>query len=293
MLRRGGDVALGIACAGVCLALGGDVRAEIYKWTDASGQLHFSQSLDQVPPAKREAALRAAKAPKGPDPLQVYSAPSGARPAARNGTFTAGNSRLSGRSLRIPFERHGTLMKVDVLLNGRVKAPFYIDTGASGVSIPWAVAQQLGIAITPSTPRVQARTANGLISEPLITLDSVQLGPARVTNLKTAVSSSMNIGLLGGAFFNNFVYQVDSAASVITLTPNQHVRGGLDKGQWLERFQAIRQPLDRLEAYIEKGGFMDKGRVRELEAHRGKLRGALEELEQQANSAGVPQGWRR
>ncbi len=160
------------------------------------------------------------------------------------------------------------------------------------MSIPWSVSQQLGIRIGPNTPRIRARTANGIISEPLVSLQSVQLGPARVTNLKAAVSGSMNIGLLGGEFFNNFVYQVDSAAGEITLVPNDRVRAGMDKAQWLERFEAIREPLGRLEAYLDKGGFTDEGRVRELEKHREQLTAALEKLEAQANVARVPRGWR-
>lgn len=284
-----------VLCLCLCLlfgAAGSSLQAEIYKWTDSAGRLHFSQDLGKVPPEKRSAAVAAAKSPKR-DRLQVYSAPRSAASAGPASAFSAGGAMRSGRAMRIPFERHGSLMKVEVLLNGRIKAPFYIDTGASGVSIPWAVSQQLGIRIGPNTPRIRARTANGIISEPLITLQSVQLGPARVTNLKAAVSGSMNIGLLGGAFFNNFVYQVDSAAGAITLIPNDRVRGGMDKDQWLERFEAIREPLGRLDAYIEKGGFMDKGRVRELEKHRQQLRAALENLEQKANGAGVPRGWRQ
>jgi clan AA aspartic protease (TIGR02281 family) len=264
-------------------------KAEIYQWTDASGRLHFSQDLSQVPPAKRNQAVKAASAPKARDRLQVYSSGGGgaAAPAPRAA------ARRPGGTMRIPFKRQGTLMRVDVLLNDRVKAPFLIDTGASGISIPWAIAQQLGLRIGPSTPRIRIRTANGVISEPIVELRSVQLGPARVNGLKAAVSGSMDIGLLGGAFFNNFVYQVDSSASVITLAPNARVRAGLDQTQWQERFEAIREPLARVEAYLEKGGFMDKSRVRDLESHRDKLRAALGELEGQANRASVPRGWRR
>ena len=119
-------------------------------------------------------------------------------------------ARVRG-TMRIPFERHGTLMRVEVLLNGRVRAPFFIDTGASGVSIPWTVAQQLGLQITDETERIRVKTANGVVAEPVVQLKSVQLGPARVENLRAAVSGSMDIGLLGGAFFNNYVYQVDAA----------------------------------------------------------------------------------
>jgi len=195
--------------------------------------------------------------------------------------------------MRIPFERHGTLMKVHVLLNGRVRAPFFIDTGASGISIPWSVAKQLGIQINAETEHHEVRTANGVISEPIVKLASVQLGPARVDHLMAGISSSMDVGLLGGAFFNNFVYQVDAADGVITLVPNEGVRGGAGRDAWRARFDSIRAPLAELEAYLEKGGFTDAARVRELEAHREELRGRLQELEDEANQQGVPRGWRQ
>ncbi len=273
---------------GLLVWVAGAARTEIYEWTDASGRLHFSQHIERVPPEKREEALRGARERKTrDDPLQVYGSPSrgDSRPARR--------STLRAPSvMRIPVERHGTLMRVEVLLNGRVRAPFFIDTGASGVSIPWPVVQQLGIQITDDTPRVRVNTANGVVSEPIIQLQSVQLGPAKVTDLRAAVSGSMDIGLLGGAFFNNYVYQVDAAAGVITLKPNNRVRGGMNQAQWRDRFDSIRDPLSRLEGYLERGGFTDEGRVRELEEHRTKLRSSLEELEREANKMGVPRGWR-
>lgn len=272
---------------GLLVWVAADARAEmIYKWTDSSGRLHFSQDIQKVPPGKREEARREARERKARDPLQVYGSSNPGDPPARRSTLRAPSV------MRIPFERHGTLMRVEVLLNGRVRAPFYIDTGASGVSIPWSVVQQLGIQITDDTPRIQVNTANGVVAEPIVRLQSVQLGPAKVTDLQAGVSGSMEVGLLGGAFFNNYVYQVDAAAGVITLKPNSLVRGGMNQKQWRERFEAIREPLTRLEAYLEEGGFTEQERVRELEDHRAKLRASLEELEREANKAGVPRGWR-
>ncbi len=266
------------------------VDAQIYRWTDADGRLHFSQDIQKVPPEHRARARREAQKRPKHDPLQVYGTRdgrSGSGPAARSSV------RSPRGTMRIPFQRHGTLMRVEVLLNDRVRAPFFIDTGASGVSIPWSVAQRLGIQITDETERIRVQTANGVVSEPVVRLQSVQMGPARVENLRAAVSGSMDIGLLGGAFFNNFVYQVDAAAGVITLKPNAHVRGGMSPNQWRERFDRIREPLTRLEAYLEEGGFTGEGRVAELEAHREELRGALDQLEREANEAGVPRGWRQ
>jgi clan AA aspartic protease (TIGR02281 family) len=263
-------------------------RAEIYKWEDGAGNLHFSQDLSGVPSEYREQAAAEARKPKNRDPLQRYSTPARVPPTS-HGSMRTGRP---GERMQIPFQRHGTLMKVDARVNDRVMAPFYIDSGASGISIPYAVAQQLGIAIGPDTPRVQARTANGLVSEPLVTLQSVQLGPARVTEVQAVVSGSMNIGLLGGSFFNNFVYQVDSAAGVITLVRNEKVQSGRTAEQWRQAFRDLREPLRRVEEYLARGDLLDGGRVRELEAHRDLLRAKLEQLDLEARRANVPQGWR-
>jgi len=183
-------------------------------------------------------------------------------------------------------------MMVDVRLNDRVVAPFLADTGASGIAIPQTLAQELGIRVGSDTPTVMVGTANGVIEEPLVRLDSVQLGGARVEGLHANVSSSMSFGLLGGAFFNNFIYQVDAAAGAITLVPNEGVRSGLTEAQWRARFRSLREPLDALETRLASGQDRRAGRISELETHREVLRRELGALEDEANRAGVPQAWR-
>ena len=257
-------------------------RAEIYRWTDASGTTHYTQSLDQVPPAHRPAAREGAAAP-APSRLQTYPSRTPRRAAA------APSQR---GSLRVPFRRQGSLMVVDVRLNDLVTAPFYIDTGASGISLPASVAQQLGIRIGPDTRYVQVHTANGLTSRAVTVLDSVQLGAARVEHLEATVNPSMEVGLLGGSFFNNFVYHVDAAASVITLRPNEALRAGLGPDEWRERFRSVREPLATLERHLDAVEVTREGRREELEARRVELRQRLDELETAANRAGVPESWR-
>jgi clan AA aspartic protease (TIGR02281 family) len=251
---------------------------------DESGRLHFSQEIAKVPPEKREQARRGARERRKQDLLQRY----GRSPSneARRSTLRAPTV------MRIPFEQHGSRMRVEALLNGRVRAPFLIDTGASGVSLPKFVAQQRGLEITDATPRVRVKTANGVVSEPVVRLQSVQLGRAKVVELQAAVSSSMEVGLLGGTFFNNYVYPVDAAAGVISLKPNLRIRAGLSQVQWQGRFDSLREPLKRLDTHLEQGRFRDAGRVRQLEVHRAKLRSSLDKLEREANSARVPRGWR-
>lgn len=275
-----------LACAVAATVLAAGVaRAEIYRWTDARGRVHFTQDLSQVPAAHREAARATAREP-APDRLQTF-----ATPTRRNDRAEA-RTGAGATSHRIPFRRYGTLMMVDVRLNDRVVAPFLADTGASGIAIPQALARELGIRIGADTPTVVVGTANGVVEEPLVRLDSVELGGARVEGLSANVSSSMSFGLLGGTFFNNFIYQVDAAAGAITLVPNEGVRAGLTEAQWRARFRSLRDPLEALEARLSSGVDRRPGRIAELETHREVLRAELRALEEEAHRAGVPQTWR-
>ena len=78
---------------GLCLAIvlavlsTADVAtAEIYRWTDGAGRLHFSQDLGKVPVDKRAQAQSDAAKPRR-DSLQVYrsSGTANRAPAARRG----------------------------------------------------------------------------------------------------------------------------------------------------------------------------------------------------------------
>ena len=268
------------------LATGIIANADIYRWTDASGNLHFTERLELVPPLHRAAAMKSAMKP-ATRPVQIFSSESATAPPARRRRRVVRNGEVN-----IPFVRQGSLMRVDVRLNDVVTAPFLIDTGASGVSLPSWVAERLGIRVRADTPHVRVLTANGVVSRALVQLDSVEIGGARVEGLEATVNPSMEIGLLGGAFLNNFVYRVDAAASAIMLTPNQQIRGGLGQVQWRERFHGISDPLAKLVAHLETGVVRRKGEIAKLLGRQKELEEELARLETQADRLGVPQKWR-
>jgi clan AA aspartic protease (TIGR02281 family) len=184
------------------------------------------------------------------------------------------------------------MMVVDVTLNDRVTAPFLVDTGASDVSIPERVASRLGIRVGPNTPYRRYTTANGVIAKPVVTLDSVQAGEARLELVRASISSTMDVGLLGGAFFNNFTFQIDPAANVIAVVLNDRVRAGRSEAQWRQEFQRARTDLARLERYIDENHFTRASRVAGLEEKRAELEDRLQGLEEEADRADVPQAWR-
>ena len=221
--------ALGLAA--VVLAVANPARGEIYRWTDAQGRIHFTERIDQVP-AEHRAAARERAAASAPDRVHTYSGSASDAPAA------PAPVRGSRREIEIPFTRMGSLMRVDASVNDVVTVPFLIDTGASGVSIPSSYAAKLGVRIRPDTPHVQVTTANGVVARPLISLRSIEIAGARVENLSATIDPGLDFGLLGGSFFNNYVYRVDAARAVITLAPNDQMRGGLDEAQWRERFRS-------------------------------------------------------
>jgi len=271
--------------ASLLVALSGAAaRAEIYQWTDADGHVHFTAQLDRVPAAQRESAMQSARPQGRPDALQTYESPS---PASHSGVRAA---QLS-HELRIPFVREGSLMRVDVRLNDSLTAPFYIDTGASGIALPPQLAERLGIRVGRDTPQVEVSTANGRVTRPVIVLRSVDLGGARVEGLEATLNPSMDVGLLGGSFFNNFVYRVDAAQSLITLAPNDGMRGGLDAEAWRARFAGLRDPLNKLEAYLAVAK-LGAGERATLEERRAQLQAAVQALDAEADRQRVPQAWR-
>jgi len=260
--------------------LAGDASAEIYRWVDAAGNLHFAQTIQQVPPEYRKQAL-SENAAKSDGIFQTYT-----------NDGNPGESRATG-IYRVPFAAEGSLMRVTAIVNGHVEVPFYVDTGASGVSLPASFASRLGIVIGPNTQRIAMQTANGMIELPLVRLDSVELAGASVEGLMATLNPTMSIGLLGGEFFNQFKYGVDTAANVITLERNHAAPApNTNEDHWRRRFQELRGSLEQLDAYLRNREGLDSARREELEQKRAELEARLAALEREANRDSVPRAWR-
>ena len=267
---------------GFCAVAG---HADIYRWTDGQGQVHFTQDLSRVPAAERPAAARAAGA-QAPSRVQTYSSP-------RSDASSRGARYRSGRgTVHIRYEQRQGAMLVMVRLNDRVTAPFVVDTGASDVTIPASIARQAGILVGPDTPTALYQTANGVVNQPIVSLDSIQVGEARLEDVRGSISESMQVGLLGGTFFNNFTFQVDPGAQLISMRLNERVRGGVSEAEWRRRFAGLLGKIEALEAYIADNHFFRESRRQDLQQRLAALEGSLEQLETAAERAQVPQGWR-
>lgn len=276
------------------LLLAYGARAEIVEWVDEQGRLHFAEDWSRVPPEHRERARERGAA--GSDASGSYqqlefSSPG---PAARSPEAQAG---AATRVHRIAVQRAGTRLLVEARLDNHVTAPFLIDTGASEVVIPQAVAAELGLDLGPGTRTMVYATANGMVEQPVVTLRSVELGGARVENVPASVSASMPMGLLGLSFFNHFTYEIDTAQGIVTLIPNDlaetgTIRGGRSESQWRTEFANLRARIAALEAEHERTPSSHSRKRAGLEAEIDALERQLEDLDGEAYAAGVPVGWR-
>jgi clan AA aspartic protease (TIGR02281 family) len=283
----------------VCWALA--ASAEIYRWTDESGTIHFTENIEEVPIAHRERA-RPATSTSTRDRIQSFAPPASAPSAMSAGIARAGTgSSAEKRVYRIRVAPGMGGMRVNVRLNDRVVAPFLIDTGASDVVIPEAVAQQLGIEVGPNTMKARYGTANGVIESPVVLLDSVELQGARADDVRASISASMPIGLLGLSFFNRFTYRIDATAGIVTLVPNEGggsgeagraVRGGRTETQWRNEFRALRQRVAMVDHYYDDLDPLRQNNDRLAARAREQFERELEFLEKQADRARVPDAWR-
>lgn len=294
LCRGPAAIAARVALLVAVAAIATSTSAEIYQWTDASGRVHFTQDLAQVPPGQRAAAEDAAGKPKR-SRIQRYTPPASLQPSNRS-TGSASGAGAEGKTYKIRVQRAGNSMSVEVRINGRLEVPFHIDTGATDVVLPKWAAEELGLDLSDARTGVYS-TANGTVTQKLVSLRSVSLGGAEVQDVPATVSESMRYGLLGLSYFNHFKYDVNPATGIVTLQRNSLAEAGVLKGgrsrmQWAQEFGAARHRISAMARARDQVPF---GRTRKREQYDqevAKLERELELLAAEADDARVPFSWR-
>ena len=177
--------------------------ADFFRWIDQNGVVHFTDSIHNIPEARRATAVRI-KAQEPPRP----AAPSKASPA-------------TVAKASVPFEKRGQVVVVEVMLNNSVPARLVVDTGATYTMISAATAKELSIDPQRAPRTMPFQTANGVIQAPLTNLESVTVGGMEIKNLTAAihdaVPSAQVAGLLGLNFLSNFRLDIDTEKGILHL----------------------------------------------------------------------------
>lgn len=177
------------------------LTADIFRWVDEEGVVHFTDNLHNIPEKKRSGVTRikARETPKGQE--------------------SSGPAPLDKAS--VPFEKKGEVVIVKATVNGKASARFVVDTGASYTMISQATARELEIDTEKKLSTIPFQTANGVILAPLVKLDSIEVGGMRVNDLTAAIhdifSDPSIAGLLGLDFLSNFRMDIDTQNALLTL----------------------------------------------------------------------------
>jgi len=263
---------------------------EMYKWVDGNGTVHFTDDPSSIPEKYRSDA-ESRKTPK-----DVPAAKKEEKPASAS----SARKPSEPEGIDVPIARSGEVWVAEVVLNGRERQPFIVDTGASFTLISRQTASNLGVTIDESTPFLPIVTASDVILNPLVTLRSVRAGKAEVENVDVLVHTlpGQTAGLLGNSFLSKFRVVIDSGKGKMTLfrqegKPSPDRPGGYGKEYWVGRFQyyhKILEDLKRMKATYERSELRTEGtRVNNSIRY---FENQLAELDRKASFAGVPRNWR-
>lgn len=285
---------------------------EIYKWRDAQGKLHFTDSEAKIPAAYRDQAHK-----HRPDAsFSTVHRPEATAPATSSTPSSSAASSATGQapSFSIPYlDREGAASRIiiNVTFNGRVTAPILVDTGSPGLVISAGLASQLGLFKHDGSRMMVAIAGVGGSTVALRTIvDKLQIGAATEEFVPAHIVERMAeayAGLIGMDVLSGYNLNIDTVHRRLVATVNpaaQNLPGGHGQLWWQALFQEFNYYNDfwkRQEDLINDSdsGYhslptSDFNQVREfIEFQRNESRTLLQKLDRQARWNSVPRYWRR
>lgn len=173
--------------------------AQVYRWEEDDGALHFSNSYERIPESQRSNF--------GPPPPVSADKPEPAAPPA------------SSAVTRIPYTP-GTPILVNASIGGTGSVTLILDTGADRTMVSPGALGRLGIPIADGQP-AQIKGVTGTSQGTVVQVASVEVGQARVGPLRIIVHDAdlKADGLLGRDFLEHFTVTIDSKEQQVTLAP--------------------------------------------------------------------------
>lgn len=304
-----GFLAAAIVLVSTCVLAG-----EFYTWRDERGEIHFSDSLSNVPPKYLDQIEGRRFEERQPDEAGTAAEKTSRERPVNQAGPQAASGRKKAKRHEIPYTaREGTAKRVIVsaVLNGTVSAPLAIDTGAPGTVISASLANKLGLFDDDhGKVLIRARGIGGSAPAVRTVIDTVEVGGARNTFIPTTVTAKLSDafeGLLGMDFVANFAVTIDSSRKTVVfeeLPENPEHPGGHDQEWWttlFREFSAYRTQWkdygEQLDKKIRNSLISSPTKDKELkEFADAQFREAdklYDKLEQYAAQNSVPMHWRR
>ncbi len=279
---RGMKLLSGIFLVGFCLYTIGIFAQDLYRWVDESGGIHFTDNFHSVPEKYRD-QVEKRTLPSPPSKSPIEPQPGQFQPTTKPQRFI------------VPFTRNGNHIIVNGTVNGKGPVKFILDTGAGGTMIPRAMASQLGISAAGGI-LITARGIGGTVTVPLIEIDSLNVGGAKVKDLEVTLQDFPfgkigPVGLLGADFLLEYRVDIQYAKNQLSLEARQRPYAGHSNQWWQKRFRRYYRIKKDYEDNRSKAGSEKQRAWIDKQLH--ALEKKINELEIRASRAGVPQAFRR
>jgi clan AA aspartic protease (TIGR02281 family) len=260
------------------------VQAQIYKWVDRDGRVHFTDTTAGIPPEYRHRIEEKTSSTPAPPSEPVPPRPT---PERLSIAPTPAATRYA-----VPLRRDGNAMLVDAVVDGTMRAHFLLDTGAEFTVLSTAAARSLALDVRNAAV-IPLRSASGVFFAPLTKVQSITVGDAAVYDVEVIVHDATPglDGLLGMSFLDHFSVTICGSDARLILTPltesaDTEMYGGHPKDWWVRKFRFYRNQIDSVKRY------MGIRYAPEFERTLRYFRTELETLDRQASQAGVPRRWR-
>jgi predicted aspartyl protease len=174
--------------------------AQVFRWIDGEGSIHYSQGIESVPPRFRDGAV-----------IIGYERIAGPAPVVETAPVGIGRVRFTP----------GQPIMVSVQINGATPATLMLDTGATRTVINPRVLAALGVNYRDA----QRGTIRGVTGEApvlAVRVESIEASGARSGPLLVVSHDTgfgQGDGLLGRDFLDQFSVNIDNTAGLVTLTP--------------------------------------------------------------------------
>ncbi len=249
---------------------------EFYRWTDDSGAVHFTDNIYSIPEKYRGQVEKRRYVPPPQSPVPALEQESKQPQTARN---------------TVPFERQGSLIIVEGVVNRSVPVKFILDTGAEVTTLPRSLGQQLGID-PGSSVLITMKSMGGSADVPLVEVNSVAVGAAEGTNMDVLISDTpvKDTGLLGADFLSDFKVDIKYGENQVVFEGRDRSYGGHTFEWWQKKFRmfnAIKKKYETLrDAQSAPGSEIVAKQLLNVEQR-------IIELETRASQAGIPREFRQ
>jgi hypothetical protein len=189
-----------VLAAGAAMLAGPHAAAaQVFRWLDDEGSIHYSQGIESIPPRYRATAVIIGY-DRPAEPPPVPQAPLGI-----------------GRVKFTP----GQPIMVAARINDGTPAMLMLDTGATRTVINPRVLEAGGVSYRDAQ-RGSLRGVTGETQVLAVRVESIEVSGARYGPLVVVshdTGFNQGDGLLGRDFLDHFTVNIDNRAGVVTLTP--------------------------------------------------------------------------